>query len=124
MTNWPFLIDVTSRPISSTMPQYSWPMGVGSVVGFAPRYGHRSDPQIHVTDSLTIASVGSMMVGAGRSSKRTSRGPYRTAPRMITPSPVAASHRVSRLLVQARRLAHDVGFVPLLCPVCSVAFLE
>src|SRR5882762_11662654 len=44
MTNWPGLIDVTARPTSSTMPQYSCPIGVGSVVGLMPRYGHRSDP--------------------------------------------------------------------------------
>src|SRR5256885_782492 len=29
MTNWPGLIFVTARPTSSTMPQYSCPMGVG-----------------------------------------------------------------------------------------------
>ena len=30
-----------------------------------------------------MASVGSMIVGSGRSSERTSRGPYRTVPRMV-----------------------------------------
>ena len=29
MTNWPGLIVVTALPISSTMPQYSCPIGVG-----------------------------------------------------------------------------------------------
>ena len=29
MTNWPGLIDLTAGPTSSTMPQYSCPMGVG-----------------------------------------------------------------------------------------------
>ena len=33
ITNWPGLIDVTPRPTSSTMPQYSWPIGVGAATG-------------------------------------------------------------------------------------------
>src|SRR5713226_6244140 len=66
MTNWPGLIDVTARPTSSTMPQYSCPIGVGSVVELIPRYGQRSDPQTHVADILMTASVGSMIFGAGR----------------------------------------------------------
>src|SRR5687767_1106735 len=37
---------------------------------------------MHVAESRTIASVGSTMLGASRSSKRTSRGPCRTAARM------------------------------------------
>jgi hypothetical protein len=61
-------MDETSRPTSSTMPQYSWPMGAGAVVAFRPRYGQRSDPQMHVTDIRMIASVGSTMVGSGLSS--------------------------------------------------------
>jgi DNA-binding transcriptional LysR family regulator len=32
-----------------------------------PRYGQRSDPQIHVTGRRMTASVDSMMVGSGRS---------------------------------------------------------
>ena len=75
MTNCPGVIDLTARPTSSTMPQYSWPMGVGPSVALMPRYGHRSDPQMHVADSLMTASVGSTIVGAARSSKRTSRVP-------------------------------------------------
>ena len=46
----------------------SWPMGAGPLAGFRPRYGHRSDPQMHVTDMRIIASVGSTMVGSGLSS--------------------------------------------------------
>ena len=30
MTNWPGLIVLTALPTSSTMPQYSWPIGVGA----------------------------------------------------------------------------------------------
>src|SRR5216110_1742302 len=48
-----------------------------------PRYGHKSDPQTHADEILMTASVGLMIFGASRSSKRTSRGPYKTAPRMI-----------------------------------------
>src|SRR5437667_141745 len=36
-TNWPGLIDSTALPTSSTIPQYSWPNGVGCVTGSMPR---------------------------------------------------------------------------------------
>ena len=75
MTNWPGLTEVTARPTSSTMPQYSCPIGLGSGNRLMPRYGHRSDPQTQVAEILMMASVGLMIVGASRSSKRTSRGP-------------------------------------------------
>jgi len=74
MTNWPGLTAETALPTSSTMPQYSWPIGVGCVIGLAPRYGHRSDPHTQVADMLMIASVGLMILGSSRSSKRTSPG--------------------------------------------------
>ena len=61
----PRLYGFTALPTSSTMPQYSWPIGVGCVMAFAPRYGHRSDPQTHVTDVLTMASVGSTIWAKG-----------------------------------------------------------
>src|SRR5260221_13821851 len=32
MTNWLGLTDLTALPTSSTMPQYSWPIGVGTAV--------------------------------------------------------------------------------------------
>src|SRR5207302_6000877 len=48
-----------------------------------PRYGHKSDPQTHADEILMTASVGLMIFGTSRSSKRTSRGPYRTAPRIV-----------------------------------------
>ena len=41
-----------SAPTSSTMPTYSWPIGIGPSTGSAPRYGHRSDPQMHDADKL------------------------------------------------------------------------
>jgi hypothetical protein len=37
MTNWTGLMDRTLLPISSTMPQYSCAIGVGSVTGLMPR---------------------------------------------------------------------------------------
>src|SRR6266403_1470519 len=83
ITNWPGLIEVTALPTSSTMPQYSCPIGVGWGTGLMPRYGHRSDPHTQVADILMMASVGFKIVGVSRSSKRTSRGPYRTVPSMI-----------------------------------------
>ncbi|HSL20352.1 MAG TPA: hypothetical protein VK886_02365 [Vicinamibacterales bacterium] len=73
MTNCPGLINLTVRPTSSTMPQYSCPVGVGPSVALMPRYGHRSEPQMQVAESLTTASVGSRIVGAARSSKRVAR---------------------------------------------------
>src|SRR6266404_5262371 len=94
MTNWPGLTDLTALPTSSTMPQYSWPIGVGWAIGWIPRYGHRSDPHTHVAEILMMASVGLMILGTSRSSKRTSRGPYRTAPSIVISSYFAArQHR-------------------------------
>jgi hypothetical protein len=74
-TKWPVLIERTSLPTSSTMPQYSWPKGVGAGTGWSPRYGHRSDPQTHAAAIRMTASVGLLILGSSRSSKRTSRGP-------------------------------------------------
>jgi hypothetical protein len=75
MTNWPGLIEVTARPTSSTMPQYSCPIGVGCVIGLMPRYGQRSEPQMQLADIRMTASVCSTIFGASRSSKRMSPGP-------------------------------------------------
>src|SRR5438445_3229998 len=83
ITNWPGLTEVTALPTSSTMPQYSCPIGVGCGTASMPRYGHRSDPHTHVAEILRMASVGLMIVGVSRSSKRTSRGPYKIAPRIV-----------------------------------------
>ncbi len=57
------------------MPQYSCPIGVGWAIAWMPRYGHRSDPHTHVAEILMTASVGLMIIGVSRSSKRTSHGP-------------------------------------------------
>src|SRR6478736_9915816 len=46
-----------------------------------PRYGHRSDPQMHVADSVMIASVDSRIFGSSRFTTRTSPGEYITTPR-------------------------------------------
>src|SRR5207245_26022 len=74
MTNWPGLIDLTARPTSSTMPQYSCPIGVGCVVCCTPRYGHKSDPHTHADEILITAYVGYMISGTSRSSTPTSHG--------------------------------------------------
>src|SRR5437016_7011191 len=37
-TNCPGLMDLTALPTSSTMPQYSCPIGVGPSIGCKPRY--------------------------------------------------------------------------------------
>jgi hypothetical protein len=53
MTNWPDLIAVTALPTSSTMPQYSCPIGVGD---------ERADAAIdQVAQILMMASVGLMI---------------------------------------------------------------
>jgi hypothetical protein len=56
MTKSPGLTDVTLSPASSTMPQYSWPEGLGSRTGLMPRESHRSDPQMQVAALRTMAS--------------------------------------------------------------------
>src|SRR4051795_8528989 len=81
-TNCPRLIDFTAAPTSSTIPQYSWPIGVGPLGVSMPRYGHKSEPHTQVAESFKITSVASMTFGSARSSKRMSRGPCRTAPFM------------------------------------------
>ena len=81
-TNWPGRIVVTPLPISSTMPAYSCPIGVGPFSFSMPRYGHRSEPQTQVATSRITASVGSTITGSGRSSTRTSPGDVMTATRM------------------------------------------
>ena len=75
MTNCPFFTRVTSLPTSSTTPQYSCPIGVGCVMGLAPRYGQRSEPHTHAAAIRMTASVGFAIFGVGTSSNRTSRGP-------------------------------------------------
>src|SRR3981189_1023682 len=76
---------VTAAPTSSTMPTYSCPIVIGPSTGSAPRYGHKSDPQMHDADKLMTASLGFSMVGSGRSSTRTSPGAYIIVARIIVP---------------------------------------
>ena len=58
------------------MPIGSWPrMSPAVMYGPSTSYRCRSEPQIAVEVILTIASVGSWMVGSGTSSTRTSRLP-------------------------------------------------
>jgi len=84
-TKSPTLMSRTADPTSSTTPTYSWPIGVGRVTASAPRQGHRSEPQMQEAVTRRIASVGSMIVGASRSTTRTSPGAYMTALRMVAP---------------------------------------
>src|SRR5215469_514011 len=93
MTKSPGLMFRTSLPASSTIPAYSWPIGVGWVTGSMPRYGHRSEPHTQVAARRMITSVGSMIVGSSRCSTRTSPGAYRIAPRMMTGSLSACAGR-------------------------------
>src|SRR5918997_1254862 len=107
-TKSPTLTVRTSGPISCTTPTYSWPITWWST-GSAPRYGHRSLPQMQVAARRMIASVGSTIVGSGRCSTRTSPGLYRTTPRMVVCSvrfdqddPAGPRHPVN-VLTQAGR---------------------
>jgi hypothetical protein len=40
-TNWPGRMFFTALPTYSTMPAYSWPIGVAPASWSVPRYGHR-----------------------------------------------------------------------------------
>jgi hypothetical protein len=57
-TNCPGFTVLTALPTSTTTPQYSWPMCIGSLTGWSPRYGQRSEPQTQEAESLMMASVG------------------------------------------------------------------
>src|SRR3954453_1280898 len=74
MTKSPARTVVTSGPTSSTTPTNSVPMRAPSVIGFSPRYGHRSDPQMQEAVIRTTASVGARIVGVATSDRRTSNG--------------------------------------------------
>src|SRR5215204_2735946 len=76
-TRSPGLICFTSEPTSSTMPIGSCPrMSPSSMNGARISYRWRSEPQIAVDVTRTIASVGSLIDGSGTSSTRTSRLPW------------------------------------------------
>src|SRR3954471_6124928 len=82
MTKSPTFRVETVDPSSSTMPTNSWPMRVGSVTGRAPRYGHRSEPQMQDATTRTRASVGCSIFGSGTVSRLILPGALRTVARM------------------------------------------
>ncbi len=83
-TRSPGLICVTAEPTSCTMPIGSWPrMSPAVMYGPSTSYRCRSEPQIAVEVILTMASVGSWMVGSGTSSTRTSRLPCQVTAFMV-----------------------------------------
>jgi hypothetical protein len=53
-------------------------MRTGASPGFLDLYGHKSLPQMHALVTTTIASVGSLIIGSGTVSMRTSPAPYIT----------------------------------------------
>ena len=75
MTNCPGLTDFTALPTSSTMPQYSCPIGVGPVDRLQPPIRPQVRPAHAGAAMRMMASVGSSIFGVSRSSKRMSRGP-------------------------------------------------
>src|SRR4051812_5579513 len=63
----------TSEPTASTMPIGSWPrMSPGPMKAPSTSYRCRSEPQMPLDVTRTIASVGCSIVGSGTSSTRTS----------------------------------------------------
>src|SRR2546425_5355909 len=120
-------MEVTAVPTSSTMPQYSCPIGVAWGTGLIPRYGHRSEPHTQVAEFLTIASVGFRIAGMSRSSKRKSRGPQSTAPRityLLLFLSSVFSHGLAGLLVMLVPLLLNVRLVNLLCPILRPNFFD
>src|SRR5271165_1260915 len=87
MTNWPGFTVFTALPTSSTKPQYSCPIAWGSVTGWMPRQGHKSEPHTQLTARRMMASVGLRIFGSGRSSYRTFRGPYKIVAFIFLQSP-------------------------------------
>src|SRR6478735_843265 len=71
---------VTALPVSTTVPTASWPRIVpGRTSGTSPLRMWRSVPQIVEASILTIASVGSWIVGSGTSSQVRRPGPWYTS---------------------------------------------
>src|SRR5919202_784358 len=74
MTRSPPRTPVTASPVLSTTPTNSWPIRRGFAGAGSPRYGHRSEPQMQLATTRTIASPGPSTVGSGACSSRTSNG--------------------------------------------------
>ncbi len=85
MTKSPFFNVDTSRPVSSTTPTNSWPIGEPPGVAGMLWYGCRSEPQTHALTTRTIASVGCCSAGSGTVSTRTSPAQYMMVARMVSP---------------------------------------
>ena len=86
---------VTSSPTSTTTPIGSWPStSPRSMKGPNSSYRCRSEPQIALDVILTIASVGSWMIGSGTSSTETLRLPCQVSALIALPFG-SSSRRVS-----------------------------
>src|SRR5262249_13546186 len=67
----------TSGPASTISPMNSWPrISPPFIVGMKPSSRWRSEPQIAVSVTLTIASRGLRILGSGTRATRTSSVPY------------------------------------------------
>ena len=66
----------TSSPTSTITPTISCPIVEPGLISLAPRYGHRSDPQMQPAVILMTASVGAVITGRGRSSSLMSPGAW------------------------------------------------
>ena len=81
ITRSPTARSSTSAPTASTVPMNSWPMEP-TVWDDTPRQYQRSEPQTQASTTRTMASVGSWMVGSGRSATSIEPGPLKIAARM------------------------------------------
>ena len=89
MTNCPGFTEVTARPTSSTMPQYSCPIGVGAVVGWlyeramnrranaemAKRFGVLLASGLIVGESLLGVITAGLIVASGKATPLALVGP-------------------------------------------------
>ena len=91
MTNCPGRTVRTSAPTSTTVPTNSWPRRCPGAVGWMPRNGHRSEPQMHAAVTSTMTSVGLTITGSSTSVTRTLRGLARVAARMVATLPRGAT---------------------------------
>src|SRR5689334_720897 len=97
----------TWLPTSSTMPIGSWPrMSPSPMNGFNVSYRWRSEPHSPLEVIRTIASLGSLRIGSGTSSTRTSRRPCQVTAFIVRPprgmGDLSLDDRVDGLLQRAR----------------------